>query len=920
MNIRYRLISSMIGAILLVVLPLSFVFIRAQERRVVEAVLQEGGTFSRMLAFSARTVLLMNAGDIDASEIDCREMMLTLGPNADEGLVYADAILLSSAGRLRGRLLASIRPSVSEYDPSIEGGRLPEEKIKSLLIMDSKAAERESGGEYLEIVSVEKLSDGDPFVMGRVAYSREAMLAPVRDLRTAVLGLFILLLAGTAVVGMVFGTRLARPIERLIAGVERFESGDLKHQVSPGGGDELGRLASSFNRMAKALDFKVAELEAANYELSRLDSLKDEFLANTSHELKTPLNGIVGLAESLMDGAAGAVNDDARRNLLLISMSGRRLLRLVNDILDIARIKNGEMRLEPREVDVSAIVRLVLALLEPLAREKGIRIEANIEPGRYFVRADEDRLQQILFNLVDNAIKFTDRGFVRISVSDSAGDRMTHIEVSDTGTGIAPEDHKRIFEYFAQADGSTSRRFGGTGLGLAIVRYLVELHGGGISLRSNRGEGSAFRVALPASPISDYRQAPLSSTVASQSFDLHPAPLPADVLPVRMPSEAKREGTILIVDDEAVNLQVMSNFLGLAGYSLLYSRDGSEALGLIEAGEGDGGVPDLVLLDIMMPGFTGFEVLERVRARYSLHELPVIMLTARRNPGDIAAAFAAGANDYIAKPFDREELLSRVASFVELRRSAARHRELAALQRELEMARQIQSSIIPAAVPRIAGVETALRYIPANSVGGDLYDFHPMDERRIGIMIADVSGHGMAASVVGAMFKMAFALHRPQAGRPAELIAGMNAALCPYTPRHFITAAYLLVDSGAGRVYSSNAGHFPVPVLKKNTGELKFLYSPGRALGISESSEYVELETPVDPGDRLLLFTDGITECRDRNGELFGDERFYDLIRKTADFGPEQCVQAIRDEVALWAGGGEDVFQDDVCLICVDIG
>lgn len=908
----------MIGAILLVVLPLSFLFLREQERRIVAAVLQEGGMLSRILAFSAKTVLLMNAGDIDASGIDCREMMLMLGPNADKGLVYADAILLSSSERLRGRVLASIRPVESDFESRIEKGRLPEERIESLLRKGGGRAEPDSGGEYLEIVSVEKLSDGDPFVLGRVAYSRNALLAPVRDLRIAVVGLFIMLLAGTGVIGLVFGTRLARPIESLIAGVGRIESGDLKHEVSPEGGDELGRLASSFNRMAKALDLKVAELEAANYELSRLDTLKNEFLANTSHELKTPLNGIVGLAESLMDGAAGAMNDDARRNLSLISLSGRRLLRLVNDILDIARIKNGEVRLDLREVDVSAVVRLVIALFEPLARKKGIAIEADVEPQCYFVRADEDRLQQILFNLVDNAIKFTDSGRVRISVSGSAGDRMTAIEVSDTGTGIAAEDHERIFEYFAQADGSTSRRYGGTGLGLAIVRYLVELHGGSISLRSSWGEGSVFRVTLPASPAGDDRRASLPSSEAARNFDPIPAFAPEEVLPVPMSSAKKREGVILIVDDEAVNLQVMSNFLGLAGYSLMCSRDGREALRLIGDGEANGDVPDLVLLDIMMPGLTGFEVLERIRVRYSSHELPVIMLTARRNQGDIAAAFSAGANDYIAKPFDREELLSRVASFVELRRSAARHRELAALHRELEMARQIQASIIPAAVPRVAGIKTALRYIPANSVGGDLYDFHSIDEKRIGIMIADVSGHGMAASVVGAMFKMAFALHRSYAGSPAELIAGMNAALCPYTPRHFITAAYLLVDIGAKKVYSSNAGHFPVPLLKRNTGELGFIYSPGRAIGISAASAYAELETPIDPGDRLLLFTDGITECRNRSGDLFGDERFYDLIRRTAHYGPEQCVQAIRDEAAFWAGG-EDVFQDDVCLICVDI-
>jgi two-component system sensor histidine kinase ChiS len=232
-----------------------------------------------------------------------------------------------------------------------------------------------------------------------------------------------------------------------------------------------------------------------NRRLQELDKLKDEFLANTSHELRTPLNGIIGLSESLLDGAAGPVPEPMKKYLEMIAYSGKRLANLVNDILDFSKLKNHTLQLHRKPVDVYEAVQLLLKMTEPLLGSKPLELINAVPETLPPVYADEGRLQQILYNLVGNAVKFTDQGSITVSAKYEY-DRVV-IDVVDTGIGIPPDQVNKIFESFEQVDGTDNRKYGGTGLGLAITKRLVELHGGAINVNSTLGAGSRFRVRLP---------------------------------------------------------------------------------------------------------------------------------------------------------------------------------------------------------------------------------------------------------------------------------------------------------------------------------------------------------------------------------------------------------------------------------------
>ena len=400
--------------------------------------------------------------------------------------------------------------------------------------------------------------------------------------------------------------------------------------------------------------------KAAEQALLRADALKDEFLANTSHELRTPLNGIVGISQSLLDGAAGEVSADQRRNLGMIVASGRRLANLVNDLLDFSKLRHEEIPLHREPTDLHALADLVITVSRALVGGRPLRLFNRIAPDAPLAECDPDRAQQILFNLVGNAIKFTPEGVVEISARPEA-DHLA-VTVADTGIGIPAEKHEFIFGAFAQGDGALNRSRGGAGLGLAITRQLVQLHGGAISLESAEGEGSRFTFTLPLSPT---RREMLAAPGASAD---RVSRVLADVSLANATDAARAQPAgasgfhVLVVDDEPVNVQVLVNYLTLAGYRVATAADGDEALAHVERGE----PCDLVLLDVMMPRLSGFEVCARLRERFTPAELPVILLTAKNRVSDLVAGFAAGANDYLAKPFASDELLARVRVHLEL--------------------------------------------------------------------------------------------------------------------------------------------------------------------------------------------------------------------------------------------------------------
>lgn len=428
-------------------------------------------------------------------------------------------------------------------------------------------------------------------------------------------------------------------------------------------------------RRAVVVAHDITEQKKAREALTRTNSMKDSFLANTSHELRTPLNGIIGIAESLIEGAAGPLSGSQRQNVDMMGNSARRLAHLVNDILDFSKLRHKTLDLQRRPVDVRIVADLVIALTRPLVSRKPVEVLNHIPEDAPLVHADENRLQQVLHNLIGNAIKFTAEGRVQLT-AEVVGSQLA-ISVIDTGIGIPADQFERIFESFEQADGSTAREYGGTGLGLAISRQLVELHGGGITVTSTVGRGSRFTITVPVS--SEPRTAAtaeqtaqlaerLSRVRANEDEDTMPARVTELNGPVDAETEAElarnRGVHILAVDDEPVNLQVLKNFLSLRQYNITVATSGHEALELLRSEKRF----DLVILDVMMPRMSGYECCRKIREHHSQNALPILMLTAKNQVADLVAGFDAGANDYLAKPFSRHELLSRVRTHVHLGR------------------------------------------------------------------------------------------------------------------------------------------------------------------------------------------------------------------------------------------------------------
>lgn len=406
------------------------------------------------------------------------------------------------------------------------------------------------------------------------------------------------------------------------------------------------------------------QLEEKNERLQQMDRLKDEFLANTSHELRTPLHGIIGLTESLLEGAAGRLKEPAAANLAMVLASAKRLANLINDILDFSKLKHHDIRVRTIPVDICKQTDIVLALSSPFVRGKRLSLVNAIPPNTY-VLGDPDRIQQILQNLIGNAVKFTECGIVEIAAGDPVrSDRQLEIVVSDTGIGIPADKLESIFESFEQADGSTVREYGGTGLGLAITKQLVELQGGTIRAESELGKGSRFLLTLPLAteapeePTEEKYVSRLSDEdivpAMSGTYRL-PAPDPEYTAEAAVSHEDGNTPVILIVDDDPVNLQVLSNYL-LHKFAVRQTGSGMEALDMIEQGF----KPDMVILDVMMPRMSGYEACMRLREIYSASELPVILLTGKNRVQDLVEGFGAGANDYVMKPVAKDELLSRI--------------------------------------------------------------------------------------------------------------------------------------------------------------------------------------------------------------------------------------------------------------------
>jgi signal transduction histidine kinase len=390
-----------------------------------------------------------------------------------------------------------------------------------------------------------------------------------------------------------------------------------------------------------------AELRRANARLELLARMKDEFLANMSHELRTPLNAVLGQAEALAEGIFGPVTEPQRGALQTIDESGRHLLSLINDVLDIAKSNAGHLELELEQVPVEEVCQESLRLVREQARRKKISAAYSSDGEVHALRADRRRLRQILLNLLSNAMKFTrEGGRIGLEVASREGGEAVAFTVWDTGEGIAREDVQRIFEPFVQLDAGLARQNEGSGLGLALVRRFVDLHHGMLEVDSEVGRGSRFTVVLPVGE-------PEAEEPAARGDSPGTGPAP----PVVPPDSSARR-TVVIADDSEANTRHLHGCLVAHGYAVRIARDGLEAVQLCREVR-----PALVLMDIQMPRLDGLEAIRCLRADRVTAPIPIIALTALAMPGDRERCLEAGANEYLSKPVRLRQVLEAMRRF-----------------------------------------------------------------------------------------------------------------------------------------------------------------------------------------------------------------------------------------------------------------
>ena len=466
---------------------------------------------------------------------------------------------------------------------------------------------------------------------GQMATARAAFASDRMLLGLIVIGFSAASVGVALLLGYALSWAFILPVRKMERALTGITAGDLAQKVEVLNRDELGRLARHLNitsvRLSELFDEQRAlsrRLSVTNESLARASEAKSRFLANVIHELRTPMNAILGFTDALLAGVDGPLNEDQRASLAWVQRGGRDLLGLINEILDLSKIEAGKLTVDAQAFDPRELVEAVVAQHRSLAAQKGIRLSTRDGGTPERVVLDRQRVQQILVNLLGNALKFTEHGEVLVE-TDGAADGVFHLAVRDSGPGIAPELFETIFEEFGRADGDAP----GTGLGLPISRRLARLMGGDVTVESELGKGSRFHLTLPI----DLRQ--------RASSDDHSAA--AEI--------ARGEHLLLSIDDDPSVLPLLQKMLGAHGYRVVGSTVAGEAVGEARRLQ-----PAAILLDVLMPERSGHDVLAELKADPDTRHIPVIVLSVIE-PAEMPQA----ADQQLTKPVRQEALLRALA-------------------------------------------------------------------------------------------------------------------------------------------------------------------------------------------------------------------------------------------------------------------
>ncbi|MBK6847542.1 MAG: response regulator [Proteobacteria bacterium] len=686
----------------------------------------------------------------------------------------------------------------------------------------------------------------------------------------------------------------------------------------------------------KLLEIKVDErtlaLQTAYQDLKRLDELKTQFFANVSHELRTPLTLSIGPLDLLASDPA--IPRSAKRNIEVLRNNQHRLLRLINDLLDFAKLEAGKMTAYFAPIRLVDTLKEYLATLEAAAHARGIGLSFRTERPDFEIYVDKSKFEKIAMNLLSNAFKFTPNGG-RIEVCVGSSGPWVLIDVRDSGIGIDREGLGAIFERFAQVDASATRRYSGTGIGLALVKELMELHQGKVTVASTPGQGSTFTLhfrcgyehlaanTVASSGTSDVLE-PSREALAEFAVDYEEAGEETEDFsdPTADPAEVSAGGdagleqgaTVIVVDDTPSLRRMLCRILRPI-YRVFAAEDGVAALELCRKHQ-----PDLVVSDMMMPRMSGIELCQAIkREPGALARTPVILVTARADMSSKLQGLEQGADDYLAKPFNIQELLVRCRNIVRLRRQEQQIRaaEKQVAERDLALAGAVQALMLPEGSYRDKQFVIGALCKPAALVGGDWWWYGVARNGALLIVIGDVTGHGAGPAMVAAT---AIGTCRTYAQLTSsedteKLWTFMNQNLLGGCRGDFslsLAAIEFRPDLGTFRVWRAGAP----PLIHLVGGEKPLpIGTPGTLLG-DKDFQVGRSEGRYSPGQRFALFTDGAYDFSRAAGRPFGLPGLLRLLDDTRHETPNAAKDAIWGALREQQRGKP--LEDDLTLVLID--